>query len=245
MKAQNENWKSIADTIIYEMKHQKYQKGEKLPTENEMAERFGVPRSDIRKVYGRLKEWGYIQSVRGRGSFFVGEQKKIPFSLVRGRSFTQTASLLGLHYEVKNVFAQRIAYQAEIYHAFQAKENEAIWKIALLRLLDGMPAALHIRYLPEKLFPSLPQEVSQISSFYEFLDQHYPGSYKNTAGRYILEYLPKEEREWLELPEYATERIYTAKTVGQTDGVLLELCRTIYRSDRFIFLLDEEVPPFQ
>ena len=240
MKVKNKKWEFIADIIIHEIEQDHYKKDERLPSENQMAEQFGVPRSDIRKVYGRLKEWGYIYSRQGQGSFFAGRREKIPFSLVRGRSFTQMAQRLDLPYRAINIYAAPIAYDAEIFEQFHAEKGDTVWKIALLRILDNMPAALHVRYLPEKLFPSLPEKAAQITSFYEFLNQFYPGQYQNAGGRSVINHLTKEERDWLELPAYATERIYTAKTVRKTDGAVLELCRTIYRSDRFVFLHDDE-----
>ena len=42
-------WEMIADTLIKEFQNDKYVKGEKMPSENKMAVRFQVPRSEIGK----------------------------------------------------------------------------------------------------------------------------------------------------------------------------------------------------
>ena len=63
------DWEQILDIMIREIRKQTYGKDQKIPTENEMAARFGVSRSEIRRVYKRLKELGYIYSIRGCGSF--------------------------------------------------------------------------------------------------------------------------------------------------------------------------------
>ena len=51
-----------------------------MPSENHMAARFGVTRSEIRKAYERLKEQGYVYSMQGYGSFFSGKREKYGFS---------------------------------------------------------------------------------------------------------------------------------------------------------------------
>ena len=45
-------WETIADTLIKEIQKGIYKKDEKMPSENKMAVRFQVPRSEIRKAYG-------------------------------------------------------------------------------------------------------------------------------------------------------------------------------------------------
>ena len=63
-------WEMIADTLIKEFQNDKYTKGEKMPSENKMAVRFQVPRSEIRKAYERLKELGYVYTRIHTVSFF-------------------------------------------------------------------------------------------------------------------------------------------------------------------------------
>lgn len=66
----NWTWESIVDVLIQEFQENIYKKGDKMPSENKMAVRFGVPRSEIRKAYERLKELGYIYAMQGYGVFF-------------------------------------------------------------------------------------------------------------------------------------------------------------------------------
>ena len=69
MKSQQNQWELVAEQLIRDIRRGTYKSGEKVPSENEMAGRFGVPRSDIRKAYSCLKELGYLRSSRGCGSF--------------------------------------------------------------------------------------------------------------------------------------------------------------------------------
>lgn len=62
MKSQQNQWELVAEQLIRDIRRGTYKSGEKVPSENEMAGRFGVPRSDIRKAYSCLKELGYLRS---------------------------------------------------------------------------------------------------------------------------------------------------------------------------------------
>lgn len=81
MKSQQNQWELVAEQLIRDIRRGTYKSGEKVPSENEMAGRFGVPRSDIRKAYSCLKELGYLRSSRGCGSFVAPQRDKIPLSM--------------------------------------------------------------------------------------------------------------------------------------------------------------------
>ncbi len=49
--------------------------GEKLPSESELMERYGVSRDTIRKSLDLLEENGYIQKAKGKGSFVLDINK--------------------------------------------------------------------------------------------------------------------------------------------------------------------------
>ena len=75
-------WEDILDIFISDIKKQKYGKDQKIPAENETAAKYGVTRNEVRMVYKKLKEMGYIYSIQGHGSFYSGRRIKIPLSMV-------------------------------------------------------------------------------------------------------------------------------------------------------------------
>jgi len=64
---------SLADTVAgrlrREIAEEQYKPGEKLPTERELSETYGVSRAIIREALGRLKQDGLIRSRQGSGAF--------------------------------------------------------------------------------------------------------------------------------------------------------------------------------
>ena len=149
-------WEEIAEQLIRDLQKGKYTSGEKLPSENKLAGELQVSRAEVRKAYSRLKELGYVYSLQGYGSFFAGKKEKIPLAMVGSTSFTQKMEELGIPHESRNIQAKRISYRQPIYESLGLSKDEPVWKVALLRIVDGAPAAVYTRYLPEKYFPRNP-----------------------------------------------------------------------------------------
>jgi GntR family transcriptional regulator, transcriptional repressor for pyruvate dehydrogenase complex len=60
---------AVAQKLRREISSGRYKPSEKLPTERELSERYGVSRSIIREALGRLKQDGLVTSRQGSGAF--------------------------------------------------------------------------------------------------------------------------------------------------------------------------------
>lgn len=231
------NWESIVDVLINEFQHNKYAKDEKMPSENKMAARFQVPRSEIRKAYARLKEMGYIYAMQGYGSFFSGKRKRIRL-LMNDESFSRKMTSMGLDYQSKTIGCKQIGGGSLIHTMLDIPYDEPVYKISRLRIINGEPAAIHISYLPERLFPTISQDGSTISSVYDYLHTCGYTDLKTENTQLAVAAPSKKERALLELQGYASCLVLTCKCLDQQSGAIVEIARTVYRSDRFIFELD-------
>ena len=232
------NWENIVDVLVKECQHNKYAKDEKMPSENKMAVRFGVPRSEIRKAYARLKEMGYIYSMQGYGSFFSGKRRRVRLSL-NDVSFSAKMAALGLDYQAKNIGCKRVSGGSLIHTMLEIPYDEPVYKTSRLRILDGEPAAIHISYLPERLFPTIASDGNSITSVYDYLHSHGHPTLKTENNQLTVAAPSKKERSLLDLQGYASCLVLTCKCISQPSGAIVEIARTVYRSDRFIFELDE------
>ena len=59
---------AIAAELRAQILNSEYKKGDKLPTESSLSERFGVSRQTIRKALNDLSKDNLITSVQGSGS---------------------------------------------------------------------------------------------------------------------------------------------------------------------------------
>lgn len=63
---------ALADQVaekLQEMIAEQYHTGDRLPVENELAQRFGVSRITIREAMIKLKALGFVQTQQGNGTF--------------------------------------------------------------------------------------------------------------------------------------------------------------------------------
>ncbi|MCU6732271.1 GntR family transcriptional regulator [Diplocloster agilis] len=237
MKSKPVTWEEITDTLIKEIRQNQYGKDEKMPSENDMAARFGVSRAEIRRAYGRLKELGYIYSMQGYGSFFSGKKEKLPLQMNDSLSFTEKMKNLDVLYESKNIEARIIKYNSLIYDMLEAPPDTVVYKILRLRMINGEPAAIHTSYLPQNYFPKLHQDASKIISVYEYIRSC---GYENLVSDKIqLSLSPpgRKERDLLKIPGYESCLVLSEICISRPSGTILEVARTVYRSDRFIFQL--------
>lgn len=65
----------VANVISAEIAEGRLRQGDRLPTEQALAERFGVSRSVIREAVARLRSDGLVQSRQGVGVFVVGSEE--------------------------------------------------------------------------------------------------------------------------------------------------------------------------
>ena len=65
---------------------------------------------------------------------------------------------MGLNFETRNVGCRRISADSLIHTMLGVDFDEPVYKITRLRILDGEPAAIHISYLPEDLFPRIAED---------------------------------------------------------------------------------------
>ena len=71
-------WKAIADALRTDVGEGRYSKGDRLPTEAALAERFGVNRHTVRHGISALVEEGLIRTRRGSGAFVAAPPPTIP-----------------------------------------------------------------------------------------------------------------------------------------------------------------------
>ncbi len=229
-------WESIADTLIKEFEQDIYKKGEKMPSENKMSVRFGVTRSEIRKAYERLKELGYVYSMQGYGSFFSGKRDKIRL-FMNNESFSRKMASLHLPLKTHNLGCRKLQEDSLIHSMLGVDASQDIYKITRLRILDDEPVAIHTSYLSEDLFPCIATEGPHITSLYEYMQGCGYTHLTSENAQLTISSLTKKERTLLHIKGYAPSLVLTSRCVSLPAGLVLEIARTVYRSDKFIFEL--------
>src|SRR4051794_34990140 len=62
-------YERVVEQILELVESEGLDQGQALPTERELAERFGVSRNVLRQAFGVLEERGLLRSIRGSGRY--------------------------------------------------------------------------------------------------------------------------------------------------------------------------------
>lgn len=208
--------------------------GEKIPTEQELCDRFGFSRMTINKSLNNLAGSGYISRVPGKGSFVTAQH--IRKSLLAAESFTEDMAHIGmkagsrlLSYEVLPASEFPIASQK-----LDCTGEDLIHHFVRLRTGDGKPVALSDTYVSAKVIPAISVEALN-ESFYAYVK-----SLGIRVAGYDMEIsatLPTEEqRQLLSLDDVAILQM-THVTYAEREGLRIpfEYITTHYNGDLYSY----------
>jgi GntR family transcriptional regulator len=143
----------------------------------------------------------------------------------------------GLRLESIQVFLDRMAYTEKIFEALGLERGEILYKIGRLRIVEGDPVALHISYIPAKLFPELEEEIAGFSSIFEyFRSQGYQGFYSSNSTLSVT-FPTEEEQDLLYCPPLVPLLMVETDTLDGTAGRRIQVSKILYRSDNFQYNL--------
>lgn len=228
----------IVDQLISDIQAGKYDPGDKLPSENEMAELFKVPRMTVRNAYRRLQELGYISARQGKGSFVNDRHRPIPLILSGSESFSRKMRDRGYDYESRNVFCEPVPYNLNIYRFLRVEEGDTVYRIGRLRLVGGCPIALHISYVAESVFRDIRTEGRSITSMFAYYREKGYRRLANTESRLRVVFPGKFERDILCCSVLIPLLVVESGCVDEETGTVLEVSKNLYRSDYFTYVLE-------
>ncbi|MEY9931021.1 GntR family transcriptional regulator [Catenulispora sp. GP43] len=117
-----------------------YPPGSRLPSEHEIAERFGASRNTVRRAFAVLREDGLIASHQGSRRTVIAEPRLHSFSELR--SFSRWARLIGEQPSGRVVrLERRAATEDEAGHLGLAP-GDPIVHLVRVRMLSGRPVML-------------------------------------------------------------------------------------------------------
>lgn len=129
---------SLADTLALRLREEissgRFKAGERLPTEQQLAQTYGVSRPIVREAVGRLKHDGLVSSRQGAGAFVSEPGASTVFRL----DITDFSD----KEELRHIVELLMAVEASATEHTAARRSEA--DLATIRdKLDAMQAAIH------------------------------------------------------------------------------------------------------
>ena len=149
-----------------------YQPGDKLPSERELMEEFGVSRLSMREALHLLSDERIVRPMHGMG-WYLMENPKLPTEdISQLKSVTQIFKTYGLkiHTEVLSFKVRKLEKE---WRAMNLKVNEEILSIERIRFSKKDPFIYSIDEIPVKLFKKLPHKQEFEGSLLKLLEEKY------------------------------------------------------------------------
>lgn len=141
-----------------------------LPSEREIAERFGVARMTVRQAVDLLVAEGRVYRVHGKGAFVARPSLVMPLTLT---SFTKDMQDRGLRPGSVEIARRLLPADQELSSRLQVAVGEPLHLLERLRLADGEPIAVERSHLVARRTPGLFDEPLADRSLYAVLEQRY------------------------------------------------------------------------
>lgn len=132
-------YKKIYNDYLNKIKTGVLKPGDRLPTEKEIQELYGVSRSPVRYSLDLLDNEGYIRRTPGRGTEVLHPNIS-PWAKLSG--FTHYYNLHADKMTIKIISVETVLPDKEISDYFNCDANDHVLKITRIRFNEGKPIAL-------------------------------------------------------------------------------------------------------
>lgn len=163
--------------------------GDRIPSEGELAVRFGVSKITIRQALSNLAADGYLMKIQGKGTFVAGNRPVVGLTMKTG--FTDGLFGRGVQ-EAREVLERGMVEPPADVRRLLASEGP-IYRIATRRLAEGVPVSSDESFIPAGLLPGI--EVQDLEGFALFAAIQERGTRKVFRMRQTVEITTLTERE--------------------------------------------------
>ena len=142
--------------------------GMRLPDERSLSESYQVSRSSIKRALDVLVQQGIIFKKRGSGTFinplYLKNQSMFRYE-GSNLGITDSFQLDGKKQGIKLLNYRVIPASKDVQQDLFLNENDFVYKLERLRLIDDQPFMIETGYIPIKIMPTLSPAVAEKSIF--------------------------------------------------------------------------------
>ena len=153
---------TIANDIEKKIFNNDYPKNERLPSERNLSEEYGVTRMTIRNSIEYLVSKGLLEKRLGSGNYV--KRTSLNLNLNEQLSFSEKSQFSDKSSRTEVIEFEKI-YNSKISKIFNLDKDKEFFKIKRLRYLDEEVVNIEITYLLCEMFPDISIEIMEKSKY--------------------------------------------------------------------------------
>lgn len=220
-------YQQVKEYIARQIQSGAWQPGDRVPSEQELVNRFGVSRMTVNRALRELQEQGRVVRVAGVGTF-VAEHKP-QSTLLSVVNLQDEIRMRGHDYACDVILVERVSASIEVAAALELRTGESVFHSVCVHREDGVPVQLEDRYVNPRVAPDfISQDFSQTKPG-EYLLRHVPYDQVEHVVDAIA--ATPEQATQLEMPPTQPCLMLTRRT--WTNGVPVTFVRCLHPGNRY------------
>ena len=203
--------------------------GSALPSERELAERYGLARMTVRGEIERLTAEGSVYRLHGRGTF-VAEPRIAQAGALT--SFSEDMLARGQVPGSTVTSSELVAADGFLAGTLEVKAGDACFRLDRVRTADGRPMAIEQVYLPLERFDGVDGIDFADASLFEVLEDRFGVTLGDAEQRVVAVAIKADEAPLLGVPEGAPGLRFHTVTRDR-DGAPVLYAMSLYPGDRY------------
>jgi GntR family phosphonate transport system transcriptional regulator len=189
-------WRQITQRMERDISGGAYGPGARLPTEAELAERFGVNRHTVRRAMEELEGRGMVRIEQGRGSFVA--EDVVDYRLGPRTRFSENIRRQNREPGGRIIRVAEIPAEPALAEQLGIRRGRPVVVVDRLSLVDGRPLLVGTHHFPALRFARIPELLAENPSITAALGACGVPDYRRKVTRITARLPTAEEAELLQ-----------------------------------------------
>ncbi|MBA1155385.1 phosphonate metabolism transcriptional regulator PhnF [Microvirga mediterraneensis] len=222
-------WRRVADDIRTNIDDGVI--SDALPSEFELAARYGVNRHTIRRAIAALTADGLLRVERGRGTFVNSKPQRIVYPIGSRTRFSENMLKQSLEPSGRLIKSDYVVSDSVLAPLLECRVGTRLHRLDSLSVANGVPLSRSTSYFSAERFPGIVDAYAETGSITEALRREGIVDYRRRETRLTAERVSAKDAELMSCASDAVVLISKAIDVD-LEGQPIQFIRTKFLADR-------------
>lgn len=229
MKNKSYLHQQLNDALLEEILQMK--PGEKIPSERQLCDIYGVSRTTVRNAILDLEYQGKLRRIQGKGTFVL-DPKDSRENLSHYYSFTEETKKRGMIPRSALLEYHIVAASTLVKDALSLASGEDVIEFLRLRIANEEPMMLERTFIPYSYFSEVTKKMLESSPLYDIFEKSYNRKIYTVNERFSVALLDSKQAELLgEKAHHPCLKI--ERRSYDADGIALEFTISVAAGNKF------------